>query len=157
MSQVYIAGPMRGYPDFNFPAFFAAEEKLNADGHTTFNPARRDIEAHGPGVNNSPTGDLADVPEFDLRDALGADCAWICTNATAIYMLEGWAQSKGAIAERALGQALGLDVRYQNLLTEYEMTEEVQAAVDEAERVAWDDGYGDGYGQGCDDTEASAQ
>ena len=46
MKHIYIAGPMRGYPEFNFPAFYAAEERLRARGHAVFNPARRDVGRH---------------------------------------------------------------------------------------------------------------
>ena len=37
---VYIAGPMTGLPDLNYPAFNAAEEALTAAGHAVLNPAR---------------------------------------------------------------------------------------------------------------------
>lgn len=36
-------------------------------------------------------------------------------NATSIYMLEDWSYSKGAKAELALAESLGVDVMYQNL------------------------------------------
>ena len=42
--KVYVAGPMRGIPEFNFPAFFAAADKLRGDGFAVFNPAERDNE-----------------------------------------------------------------------------------------------------------------
>lgn len=83
-------------------------------GVTMFNPARRDHETYGPDVNKSETGDLADLPDFDLREALAADLGWIAENATHIYMLDGWENSKGARAEKALAEALGLTVLYQS-------------------------------------------
>jgi hypothetical protein len=112
--KVYIAGPMRGIRDFNFPAFDEAADRLRAEGHEVFNPADRDRAVHGPNVNKSETGDLSDpnvvASGFDLRSALGADMEWICRDADAIYLLPGWVNSKGATAERATALALGLEV-----------------------------------------------
>lgn len=112
--KVYVAGPMRGIKDFNFPAFDAAADELRADGHEVFNPADRDRAVHGADVNKSETGDLSDpavvASGFDLRAALGADMEWICRDADAIYLLPGWSNSKGATAERATALALSLVV-----------------------------------------------
>lgn len=110
--KIYIAGPMRGIPEFNFPAFFAAAEKLRADGHVVFNPAARDNEHHGVDISKgNETGDesiAAAKHGFNLRDALGADLAYICAEADAVALLPGWENSKGANAERATALALGL-------------------------------------------------
>ena len=113
--RIYVAGPMRGIPQFNFPAFDAAAERLRGEGHEVFNPADRDRRKHGTDVNASATGDLADVEHtgFSLRDALGDDTAWICKHADAIYLLDGWEASRGATAEKALAEALGHHVLYQ--------------------------------------------
>ena len=46
MSKIYIAGPMTGIKDFNFPAFDRAEIQLALDGWTPINPANID-RAHG--------------------------------------------------------------------------------------------------------------
>ena len=106
----YIAGPMRGYPEFNFPAFGNAADYYRARGHFVFNPAERDIKKgfDPSGLKGTPAE--LELLKFDLRDALAADCDFICRVATHIHMLEGWANSKGATAERALALALGLTV-----------------------------------------------
>lgn len=111
--KVYLAGPMRGIPEFNFPAFFAAEHFLKEQGHEVFNPARRDEEEHGTGFADGNTkGDeaLAAQKGFSLRSALADDTNWIARYAEAIYLLPGWQNSFGAKAEKALGDALHLQI-----------------------------------------------
>ena len=39
---IYIAGPMRGIEDFNFPAFDRQEELLKKQGWVVINPAELD-------------------------------------------------------------------------------------------------------------------
>ena len=112
--KLYIAGPMRGLPAFNFPAFYAAEETLTAVGHECFNPARRDNDHHGADISaGNLTGDehvAAAEHGFSLRDALAADCEYICRHAEGLFMLPGWNKSAGARAEHALAKALGLEI-----------------------------------------------
>lgn len=109
--KIYVAGPMRGIPEFNFPAFNAAAIKLRAAGHEVFNPAEKDVERHGTDISKgNATGDEAQATKdhgFDLRVALGADLAWICAHADGIALLPGWQNSKGATAEHATAVALG--------------------------------------------------
>ncbi|MEN5279269.1 DUF4406 domain-containing protein [Brucella sp. TWI432] len=115
--KIYLAGPMSGIPEFNFPAFKAATAKLREDGHYVFSPAEKDIERHG-GVDISignQTGcqdEAAKSHGFSLRDALADDTWWICKEADAIAMLPGWENSKGARAEHALAFALGHSIIY---------------------------------------------
>lgn len=105
---------MRGVKDFNFPAFFAAAKELRSKGHTVFNPAEKDIKKYGEEILKSPTGNLrtSERKGFDLRDALANDLNWICRKADAIALLPGYAKSKGASAEFATAQALGLEIIY---------------------------------------------
>ena len=105
--KVYLAGPMRGYPNFNFPAFDAAARRLRAVGHEVFSPAERDRDKYGD-IFQTETGDESEVHEFSLREALAADTAWITRHADAVALLPGWERSKGAQAEAALALALGL-------------------------------------------------
>lgn len=108
--KLYLAGPMRGYPDFNFAAFDKAALELRAAGYNVFNPAERDRSAYGPGFNKSPKGDLQDLASsgFSLRDALDADLAWICQHAEGVALLPGWGDSLGAQAEVRVAMALGI-------------------------------------------------
>lgn len=111
--KIYLAGPMRGIPLFNFPAFDAAAAALRKLGHTVFNPAERDNEHHGTDISvGNLTGSEEEAVEkhgFSLREALAADMEFICRHADAIALLPGWQNSKGALAERATATALGLE------------------------------------------------
>lgn len=114
MKKVYVGGPMRGIPQFNFPAFHTAAGQLRQLGWIVFNPAEKDTERHGTDIskgNNTGCEKLAaEQYGFDLRVALGDDLAWICEQADAIALLPGWEKSKGATAEHATAVALGLEV-----------------------------------------------
>lgn len=115
--RIYLAGPMRGIKDFNFPAFFETAAFLRNQGHEVFNPAERDINEFGEGALKSETGS-----EEEVNSKLGKSGLWlarncfledtriICTWADAIYLLPGWEKSKGAKAERALCEAIGLEI-----------------------------------------------
>lgn len=107
--KVYLAGPMRGIPQFNFPAFKDATARLRADGYTVFSPAERDIEAGFDPIDMDGNENLAEHG-FDLREALGADLAWITEHAHTVAVLPGWENSKGVAAEVATARALGLRV-----------------------------------------------
>ena len=112
--KVYLAGPMRGLPEFNFPAFNAAAADLRSQGHEVFNPAERDVLAYGVDFSKgNATGSEEEATKthgFNLREALGADMAYICQHAEAIALMPGWKNSKGAQAEYATAMALGLTI-----------------------------------------------
>lgn len=101
--KLYLAGPMRGFPDFNFPAFHAAAAALRAQGHEVFNPAEKGMEKDAP----TNQDDLA-----FRRLVFGLDTEWICREAEGIAMLPRWVESRGAFAEWALANALGLSIIY---------------------------------------------
>ena len=114
MMRCYLAGPMRGYPEFNFPAFYKAAAYLRKRGHEVFSPAEQDNEIHGTDISKgNATGDEAlAVKEhgFNLREAMLRDLTFICAYAEAIVLLPGWKESKGACAEFMVARALGLKV-----------------------------------------------
>ena len=112
--RIYIAGPMRGYDEFNFPAFMAADkrlfEKYGNDIEKMYNPAAMD-EENGLDVSGT-TGDMVEIPEFNLNKAMAENCIAIC-DCTHIYMLKGWEKSSGAIAEWNLAKMLDLEFMYE--------------------------------------------
>ena len=98
---IYIAGPMRGHDDGNYPAFYEAEKLLTAKSiWNTVNPARMDEETSG----GYGTVNYKDALKRDLDEIFEAD---------AMYMLRGWEKSEGARVEHALAIYLGLSLMYQ--------------------------------------------
>jgi len=87
---VYIAGPMTGLPDLNYPAFYAAEEALTAAGHAVLNPAR-----NGTIVGNA----WQQYMRLSIAQVLQAE---------AVALLPGWVNSRGARLERRIATDLGL-------------------------------------------------
>lgn len=102
---------MRGYRNFNFPAFDEVARALRHAGHEVFNPAQHDCEVY-PNIREWPgfaSGDTTLCPEFNLPMSLRWDFARIM-DADAIAMLPGWTRSSGAKAERFIAEAVGLPV-----------------------------------------------
>lgn len=108
MSSVYLAGPMRGIPHFNFPAFRAAARFLRSMGQIVVSPAEHDEEAGFDFSQCDGTEDLAALG-FDLTEHLMWDLRAVA-ECDSIFLLPGWENSKGAKAELALAEALGKDV-----------------------------------------------
>jgi hypothetical protein len=107
MTKVYLAGPMSGIKDFNFPAFDKAAKILEDLGYEVFNPAENDRQN---GFDGTGTGDLqeAAMAGFSLRHALKQDLSWMCDHADLVALLPGYGRSKGVEAELALARALGI-------------------------------------------------
>lgn len=77
--KVYVAGPMTGLPEFNSPAFFAAEEYLIGHGAKVMNPAVL------------PKG-------FEHHEYMSIAIPMMLS-CEAVAFLPGWQQSKGARME----------------------------------------------------------
>lgn len=95
MTKIYVAGPMRGKPELNFPAFNAAAEGLREIGWDVVNPV-----------------DINPDPKAEWRDCMNKDIVEL-VHCDAIYMLVGWENSKGASLEHHIAVELGLDLYYE--------------------------------------------
>jgi hypothetical protein len=91
--KLYLAGPMTGVPEFNYPLFNEVAAKLRAQGHEVFNPAEED-------------------PGLTYRECMTKDMEYLCKHATCICLLPGWEYSPGAKAEHALACCLKLSIMY---------------------------------------------
>ena len=115
--RVYLAGPMSGYPEFNFPAFMAKAAELRGRGWEVFNPAEKDMERHGTDISKgNGSGSVEQAAKehgFSLNVALREDLSWICDHADAIYMMKGWERSSGARTEWTLACCLRLEIIYE--------------------------------------------
>lgn len=79
---VYIAGPMKGKPDGNKPAFMEAQRQLEEMGCLVLNPAV--------------------LPDGMPAGAYMPICLAMLEQADAVYCLPGWVESLGAMIERNL-------------------------------------------------------
>jgi hypothetical protein len=101
--KVYIAGPMTGYEEFNFPQFFQAERELVALGHTPLNPAWNN------GLNLEEAVENANYDGRSWQDYMRKDLNFL-SQADAVVVLEGWKKSKGAKLEVHIARQLDIPV-----------------------------------------------
>jgi len=91
--RIYIAGPMTGYPDHNFPAFHEAAKRFREAGWEVVNPAK------------SFGGDRS-LPRWRyMRRNIAA-----LTQCDAIALLPGWQNSRGATLEYQVAIECGLAI-----------------------------------------------
>lgn len=93
----YIAGPMTGYPDFNYPMFKTVATQLRSQGIDVVSPTEH--------TNDKPP-DAYSVEKpyaYYLRQSLR-----MLLNCNEIVLLPGWEQSGGAQLERQIAEALDM-------------------------------------------------
>ena len=90
-SPVYVAGPMTGRPDLNYPAFDTAAKHLRGYGFAVENPAENE--------QPNPTPTWEDWMRLGLTQMLRCN---------SVLLLPGWHTSKGAVIEARIALDLGL-------------------------------------------------
>lgn len=89
---VYIAGPMTGYPNYNYDSFHAAAAKWRGSGWKVMNPA----ESFG--------GNQKLTYERYMRNAIR-----LVLKSRAVALLPGWEKSKGAQMEVLIASRMGYE------------------------------------------------
>ncbi|HBO4545378.1 DUF4406 domain-containing protein [Pseudomonas paraeruginosa] len=90
IQRIYLAGPMTGLPEHNFPAFHAEAARLRSLGYQVENPAEHGV-----------------IDGFEWADYLRLDLQKLLT-CQAIALLPGWMDSKGARLEFTVATNLGM-------------------------------------------------
>jgi nucleoside 2-deoxyribosyltransferase len=103
--RLYLAGPMTGYPRWNFDAFERGASALRSAGFEVVSPAEVDVAA---GFDPDAPAEL--FTREHLIAALRRDVLLVLES-DGVALLDGWRHSKGALAERALARAAGLPAR----------------------------------------------
>lgn len=108
--KCYISGPMTGIVDFNFPAFFSAENILQKICGHVVNPARiaKEIEKK---ILNPEYGDYL---RADITRLMNCDC---------VFLLAGYEGSRGATLEKRIAEALRIPC-FENVLDLKKFVEE---------------------------------
>lgn len=89
MAKCYVAGPMTGYPDLNYPKFAEVSARLRAMGFDVVSPAE---------LNPATT---------PYREAMINDILAL-VQCDHIVMLDGWEKSKGATLEHHIAMVLDI-------------------------------------------------
>lgn len=104
--KVYVAGPMTGITEFNFPAFDEASRDLRSRGWLVISPAEMDRDD-----GFSETGCTGTEPlSRDLRLRFARNDIAALLQVDAVVVLPGWERSTGATNEARIAAMLGLPV-----------------------------------------------
>lgn len=110
--NIFISGPMTGYPDCNFPVFRQWATVLKLNGHEVFNPTTI-FESYQVRADLSP-----DDPKYkEIVHAI-----WLNQlRCNAIFLLNGWNHSTGVRNELdtalASGHKIFLESNFRELLS----------------------------------------
>lgn len=98
---LYLAGPMTGYPQFNYPLFDAAARILRDAGFNIQSPAEMDEDDVREAALASPDGQLHGgmINDHTWGDFLSRDVKMIADECSGVVLLPKWYTSKGARLE----------------------------------------------------------
>jgi len=99
--KIYIAGPMSGVENWNFPAFFEAERQLLELGYEVVNPAHNDGSTYEEALASANTG------KHSWDWYMRRDLAKLIT-CDAVCLLPEWKNSKGASLEVTVAKSLDM-------------------------------------------------
>ena len=101
MTKVYVAGPMSGIPQFNYPAFLEAAARLREHGLEVLCPAEMDTPEMQEAALASKTGNISDLADTGETwgDVLAKDVKLVSDVVDEVCLLPGWVDSRGARLE----------------------------------------------------------
>lgn len=137
-SSLYIAGPMTGIEEFNWPLFDSVQAALEAVGIEAVNPAALDraLKQTFPDEDfeNGTAEGGAKLATFLKRDF------HVLTKCEGIVFLEGWEDSTGANCELIVSQMAGMSTWLWidgNLYPEPNLTADLDIIFPHINEVVW--------------------
>lgn len=110
----YLAGPMTGIPQFNFPLFASESARLRGEGYKIVSPHELDSPAVQQAAWASPDGALhsGHIAGETWGDILARDVKVVADNVRGILVLPGWTKSRGARLETFVAHLCGKPINY---------------------------------------------
>lgn len=100
--QYYLAGPMSGIPQFNFPLFDRVATALREKGYNILSPAELDDAKARNAALSSEDGQPGEYEQKSGEtwgDLLARDVKLVADEVDGIFCLPGWSASRGANLE----------------------------------------------------------
>lgn len=111
-NRYYLAGPMSGWPEHNFPAFHAAAARLRSRGYVVMNPAEN--VAPDADTSKEETKRRAYYMRLDLFQIMGRNPR--TKPVDAVVLLPDWHRSRGARLEVEVALQLDIPVLWADTL-----------------------------------------
>lgn len=124
--KLYLAGPMRGIPQFNFPAFEEAAARLRGWDYEIWSPHEADLAA----------GEKADGPFLGMRHYMKRDMLPLL-ECDGVALLPGWQNSTGALIESFVMRMIDGPLMSAIDLAPIDLTEHAVAVVKKLGLNAW--------------------
>jgi hypothetical protein len=117
MTRLYLAGPMSGIPQFNYPEFHRVAAILREDGYEVMSPPEEDEPEVQEAAMASPDGYLLGLPLTWGHFLAKAVRALGDGGFDAVVVLPGWEKSRGARLETFVGRMAGSHIVRPTLVT----------------------------------------
>lgn len=134
----YLAGPMRGYPQYNFPTFHSVAAVLRARGFAIISPAEQDSDgvqklamASKDGMEFDQAQQGAKVGGETTGEILARDIKLLHDHIQGIIFIPGWDASRGARLE-----AFTAINNLSNLIDEFYMWQPDTETLDRVSRLS---------------------
>ena len=107
--STYLAGPMTGIPQFNYPLFLETAEYLRGEGLLIHNPVEMDDPAVRDEAMKSEDGILHEgtIGGLTWGQILAEDIKYVADECHSIILLTNWEHSRGARLEAFMAVTCG--------------------------------------------------
>jgi hypothetical protein len=115
----YLAGPMSGIPQFNYPKFHKITKELRDAGYTVINPVEEDSPELQDILKASKDGLVEGKHHYEHKvavagetwgDVLARDIQTIFNRCDGVVVMDGWEKSRGARLEVFVANLCGRSI-----------------------------------------------